>query len=82
MREAFSGARLPPHERPAERIDRVAVRGLQRHRLGEEVRLVDQRSHPRLQQVGADVEKEDEASDQKERDDQQAGHQPDEDTRG
>jgi hypothetical protein len=55
------------------------VFGFERARLRGEPRLIDERPHARLQQVRADVEEQQETRDEKERDDQQPGHEPDED---
>ena len=59
----------------------VAVLGLEHDRLGHVVGLVDQRAHARLQQIRADVEEQQQAGEQEEADDQQAGDEPDKEIR-
>ena len=65
-------------------VKRDVVRGLlelDRGRLGEEARLVDERVDARLHQVRADVEEQQQPAQQKEHDDQQDRDEADEDVR-
>ncbi len=68
-------------EPPAQGVGRIAVLGFEHDRLGKKVGLIRERPHPRLQQIGAHVEEEEQAGEQEEADDQQPGHQPDEEIR-
>ena len=76
-------SRLDAREAALERLEEGSRRraGLQfrDRRLGQELRLIGQRSQTRLHQIGADVEEQEQACQQKERDHQQAGDDTDED---
>ena len=51
-REALGRVHLALLEPPAQDLRRIAVLGLEHHRLRQERGLVDERSHARLQQIG------------------------------